>query len=147
MLLSKKEARKCGLGCQLLPEAFMFIFTRVLIIPRPVALFPLRVSNRMLLKLEFLSSNRVLYIYFNIIQPALKMYSMGCSVPPGPAMSFGMSQVPRSLRITIVHVSLLSLVWLHSSSFREKASNSWFLPLLGQLLTVSHCKRWLLNVF
>lgn len=37
---------------------------------------------------------------------------MGCSVRPGPAMCFGMSQVPRSLRLTIVHVSLLSLVWL-----------------------------------
>lgn len=57
------------------------------------------------------------------------------------------SQVPRGLRVTIVHVSLLSLIWLHSSSFRETASNSWFLPLLGQLLTVSHRRRWLLNVF
>lgn len=37
---------------------------------------------------------------------------MGCSVRPGPAMCFGMSQVPRSLWLTIVHVSLLSLVWL-----------------------------------
>lgn len=59
---------------------------------------------------------------------------MGCSVRAGPAMSFGMSQVPRSLQLTIVHVSLLSLVWLQSSSFREKASHSQFLPLLGQLL-------------
>lgn len=75
-------------------------------IPKPVALFPLRVSNRLLLKLEFLSSNRDLYIHFKIIQPALEMYSMGCNGSPGPTLSFGNEPGPK--RLTGNHRACLS---------------------------------------